>query len=1368
MPWSGAGGGGAASEFIKGAVDTYALLPDATTVSDQLWFVKNSDRVIFPKYPRGFYWSDGTDWELTPIKVKWSEDAGSLLNWIDWSTWFSSGSDIALGDRVVFNNIMYRNTTGTQTATPPNTDTTNWSVAGVETSNSTSELFLNGDATTEGSRRFALNGNTGFAEIEKLVSGVWQPASLMTGSGSLWVGMRVGIAAAGRHIMTEDTDGSYHFHGHSKFDGKVSQSDARILDAYAHETRTIIQPDNSGTVTTNSWGFTYTNTRHNLLSAMYYQTDTTAPTTPVRFRIWRGTDDTGILNFDQTYPVSDFSASSEIILKTVGYLEFLKGVTYFGRFDCDTNFSLKLNAAGTLPWLADDVSRVHEDDLLQTAQWVTGDTYTAGQLSVQNRQVYKCNTTGVQTGTFASNIALWDNIATEDNLWSRAGTTLSPKTAGDQISTTGNVTADSMNTGSIHYSGELNFVGVAGGTRITSDREIYVQGTIESNYELTSRRINLTSPATIESDVIRVVNSDGHGNFYLRTGTDGIQMRNTIYGAGALWFALNDNGNIGVGKVTATEKLDVDGTVKATTFSGDLLGTINTATTAVTQESRDVSTKVATTEFVDTAINGVNQSKWARNETTKVLSPNNFGDSVSIDSTTITEKALSVEANTLTTGAGLYVGSSSSGLNDKLVELNISDASATGDVLSIDNNGTGKAIDATGNITATSLTGVLTDGVTGTTQSAGDNSTKIATTAYVETAISAEDIWDRSGTDVALKNIGDDVGIGTNDPTAKLDVRGNLRVGDWTSPDVSIVGVPSSGGDFNIGQTSGSGNVKIVSNAGTDLVTIQNDGDMGIGKVPTEKLDVNGTAQATILKANNGILDSSETEGDILAITGDSLTAGTAISINSLSSSDILRNLIEVRHSGTGNSTSAIDINLGASRGSILNGYSSNTTQPGLRLDCNDLTYGAVAHFASSSPDTNIRKLVHIQNANALSTGTTGLVIDQASTGPALSTNGDIVTTGDLTAANVTVGNNLGISQSGVTNLVVGATANTSKLYFGQAINSNLVVEWTYNATPEDASARIATWGYANDFFIDAKDLVLQNHSGNNVGIGTTLPASKLHVDSNSANTVAIQRLENTAGNFDIFRSDATPESSITGSMGDLAVDSTNGNTYTKHSGNATNTGWTQLQTNPSGTYDILTAADLEALATGSIITVSSDLMLNIKTPISSTVVYVMQAGATLGITYSLGGSYTYTGSSNQFSGTGGSLKIRNGSMTASGSSATLFSNSFTSPFEVINIQGTLFSGYNGGSIIGRGSFTLDGCAFVDYRSSLVVSGHSSFKALNVNGYSATVFPAVPAFNIRRGYGGTAINIFNVGSWSLYNGSLVRFDPALGDNSKST
>ena len=44
------------------------------------------------------------------------------------------------------------------------------------------------------------------------------------------------------------------------------------------------------------------------------------------------------------------------------------------------------------------------------------------------------------------------------------------------------------------------------------------------------------------------------------------------------------------------------GTLTATTFFGDLSGTINTATTAVTQPLGDNSTKVATTAFVDRVI----------------------------------------------------------------------------------------------------------------------------------------------------------------------------------------------------------------------------------------------------------------------------------------------------------------------------------------------------------------------------------------------------------------------------------------------------------------------------------------------------------------------------------------------------------------------------------------------------------------------------------------------------------------------------------------------------------------------------------------------------------------------------------------------
>ena len=54
---------------------------------------------------------------------------------------------------------------------------------------------------------------------------------------------------------------------------------------------------------------------------------------------------------------------------------------------------------------------------------------------------------------------------------------------------------------------------------------------------------------------------------------------------------------------TTSTGVTVTGTASATTFSGDLNGTINTATTAATQTAGDNTTKVATTAFVTTAVN---------------------------------------------------------------------------------------------------------------------------------------------------------------------------------------------------------------------------------------------------------------------------------------------------------------------------------------------------------------------------------------------------------------------------------------------------------------------------------------------------------------------------------------------------------------------------------------------------------------------------------------------------------------------------------------------------------------------------------------------------------------------------------------------
>ena len=79
------------------------------------------------------------------------------------------------------------------------------------------------------------------------------------------------------------------------------------------------------------------------------------------------------------------------------------------------------------------------------------------------------------------------------------------------------------------------------------------------------------------------------------------------------------------------------------------------------------------------------------------------------------------------------------------------------------------------------------------------------------------------------------------------------------------------------------------------------------------------------------------------------------------------------------------------------------------------------------------------------------------------------------------------------------------------------------------------------------------------LGVGTAAPSTTLHVNSGAVNGTAIATLQNTAGDFQVFRVDANPEGSVTGSIGDIADDSTNGVVYVKTSGSATNTGWSPL-----------------------------------------------------------------------------------------------------------------------------------------------------------------------------------------------------------------
>ena len=119
----------------------------------------------------------------------------------------------------------------------------------------------------------------------------------------------------------------------------------------------------------------------------------------------------------------------------------------------------------------------------------------------------------------------------------------------------------------------------------------------------------------------------------------------------------------------------------------------------------------------------------------------------------------------------------------------------------------------------TSSSGVLTDGVTATTQSAGDNSTKVATTAYTDTAISnlvnsAPSTLDTLGEIATALN--NDAALNTtltNSIATKMPLAGGTFTGNVTI----------SGSNIIFGDSGGTSDDRLTFGAGTDL-SIYHDG----------------------------------------------------------------------------------------------------------------------------------------------------------------------------------------------------------------------------------------------------------------------------------------------------------------------------------------------------------------------------------------------------------------------------------------------------------------------------------------------------------------------------------------------------------------
>lgn len=186
-------------------------------------------------------------------------------------------------------------------------------------------------------------------------------------------------------------------------------------------------------------------------------------------------------------------------------------------------------------------------------------------------------TTGTEDGT-------WGDI-TNTNI----GTLLEQAIAGSTTidTTSGNVTLTVANgaTDQSRYMA-LRVTGTPGTTRsviapATSKVYIIANGSNASVTIKTSTSTGLTVPS---GDVYLVYYDTGVADFvYVGASATSTNTANKL-------VLRDSSGNFAAGTITAT------------TFSGDLNGTINTATTATTQTASDNTTKVATTAFVKTAV----------------------------------------------------------------------------------------------------------------------------------------------------------------------------------------------------------------------------------------------------------------------------------------------------------------------------------------------------------------------------------------------------------------------------------------------------------------------------------------------------------------------------------------------------------------------------------------------------------------------------------------------------------------------------------------------------------------------------------------------------------------------------------------------
>ena len=389
-----------------------------------------------------------------------------------------------------------------------------------------------------------------------------------------------------------------------------------------------------------------------------------------------------------------------------------------------------------------------------------------------------------------------------------------------------------------------------------------------------------------------------------------------------------------------------------------------------------------------------------------------------------------------------------------------------------------------------------------------------------------------SGSGTTILNVDFDGDI-TLDSGTKIDIKTTAANGDITI-------LPNGTGDLvtKFGGDTADSKFIIKNNSNTERFVVD-----ALGKITlTQDASASGNAFTLTSADVDSValdIDASQTTGDVVDITANSLTTGSGLKISSSSANTSSRNILDIVQTGTGGDDSNALIGL-----NIDFDVTSGTAARALKID-SEQTTGIVAEIDATQVTTGSGMLL---SANALTSGNAFKI--ESSSNSAL-TSGNLLYISHTGNANTVVGpiseivttttstsNSFVLSKFTADSITQGKVINVS----GNSLTTGVAINLNVNALTSGQGINVASTSTSL-----TGDLIKFNNSGNDTGVtgdlmdisltGAANVGKVLNITQSSTSGAASRAVNITSSQTDAIVMQMTTDSVSTGKVIDITAD---------------------------------------------------------------------------------------------------------------------------------------------------------------------------------------------------------------------------------------